>query len=72
MRTAFRRSLRAALIAGCGSAADTRAGVSAAKQSRSDDAPTWLHYFCDGSEVDPNGSVSLQGAHCYQKSHRTE
>ncbi|MGH7881108.1 MAG: hypothetical protein ACREQD_16660, partial [Candidatus Binataceae bacterium] len=30
------------------------------------DAPTWLHYFCDGSEADPNGSASVQGAHCYQ------
>lgn len=30
------------------------------------DAPVWLHYFCDSSETDPNGSVSLQGAHCYQ------
>lgn len=30
------------------------------------DAPTWLHYFCDNSEPDPNGSVSIQGAHCYQ------
>jgi hypothetical protein len=30
------------------------------------DAPTWLHYFCDSSEPDPDGSVSVQGAHCYQ------
>ena len=30
------------------------------------DAPVWLHYFCDGSEPDPNGSTSVQGMHCYQ------
>lgn len=30
------------------------------------DAPTWLHYFCDGSEPDPDGSLTVQGAHCYQ------
>jgi hypothetical protein len=29
------------------------------------DAPDWMHYFCDSSEPDPNGSASLQGAHCY-------
>jgi len=29
------------------------------------DAPVWLHYFCDSSEPDPDGSVSVQGAHCY-------
>ncbi len=21
------------------------------------DAPVWIHYFCDGSEPDPNGSA---------------
>ncbi len=30
------------------------------------DAPVWLHYFCDATETDPNGSASVQGAHCYQ------
>ena len=29
------------------------------------DAPGWAHYFCDSSEPDPNGSATLQGAHCY-------
>jgi hypothetical protein len=29
------------------------------------DAPPWAHYFCDSSEPDPNGSATLQGAHCY-------
>lgn len=29
------------------------------------DAPVWAHYFCDSSEPDPNGSATLQGAHCY-------
>ncbi len=30
------------------------------------DAPIWIHYFCDGSESDPNGSARVQGMHCYQ------
>ena len=30
------------------------------------DGPAWLHYFCDSSEPDPNGSISgIQGTHCY-------
>ena len=30
------------------------------------DAPAWMHYFCDSSEADPNGSLaSIQGAHCF-------
>jgi hypothetical protein len=60
------QGLRASLIAG--TALLLILGQASAQPSNLDlnDAPTWLHYFCDGSEVDPNGSVAIQGAHCYQ------
>ncbi|HLW69897.1 MAG TPA: hypothetical protein VKS22_04665 [Candidatus Binataceae bacterium] len=44
-----------------------RAPVARAAGLALTDAPDWMHYFCDSSEPDPDGSASLQGAHCYPR-----
>jgi len=51
----------ALILALCG----TRAALAQPQSLYLTDAPVWLHYFCDSTEPNPNGSVSVQGAHCY-------